>query len=151
MLVVLDDGRSCPIAYAAGRRDRLLARIRAGGLDRQLAVGASPDSGIGLALRAQVLVGMRARHDVARGAQRILSTVAGGRMAAPVCRDRVRDCEAELSELISRLLAPGPVSAQGVAQALALFTDARGPLYYRASPVDLRTKLRAAVDALSPL
>jgi hypothetical protein len=151
MLVVLDDGRSCPVACAVGRWRRLLARIRAGRLDSALAGGASPDSAIELALRAQVLEGMRARHDVAHGAQRILSTAAGGRMAVPICRDRVRDCSPELSELISRLLAPGPVSAQGVAQAMALFTDARGPLYYRASPVDLRTGLRAAVDALSPL
>jgi len=54
-------------------------------------------------------------------------------------------------ELARRLLAAGPVSAQGVAQARALLADATSPIYHRASPDDLRTRVLAAADALSPV
>jgi hypothetical protein len=151
MLLVLDDGISGPVACTAGPWQRLLARLRAGRLDGDLARGASPDASIGLALRAQALLGSRVRHDVAHGAQRILETTAGRRMAVPVCRGRVSECSAEIGELISRLEGPGPVTAQGVAKAKALITDGRSPLYYWASADDLRATLRSAVDALSPL
>ena len=148
MLVVLDDVRSGLVARTPGRWDRLMARMRAGRLDAELAAGAPAESSVGLAVRAQFLVGTRARKDIARGAQRVLDTAARGRGPVPVCGDRVSACSIEFSALISRLLTPGPVSAQGVAQARALVTDAGGPVYQRASRVDLRSSLRAAIDSL---
>ena len=69
----------------------------------------------------------------------------------PVCRDRVRACSAEFEELIQRLLAPWPVPAQGMAKARLLLTDGGGPLYRRASPDDLRTRVLDAADALAAL
>lgn len=148
MLVVLDDG-SGPVTCTARPWDRALARLRAGRLDYALAAGASPDATVGLALRAQVLIGGRVRREIAQSAQRILQTADGRRLRVPVCRDRIRDCSAEINELISRLLAPGPVSAQGVALAMALVGDGAGPLYQKASSVDLRSTVRCVVDALS--
>ena len=148
MLVVLDDSRAGLVARAASPWDRLAARVRASRLDTELAAGASPERSLGLALRAQVLVQTRTRSDIARGMQRILTAADRGRGRVPVCSDRIRSCSAELTELISRLLTPGPVSAGGVAQARMLVTDARGPVYHRESHVDLRSSLRAAMDAL---
>jgi hypothetical protein len=148
MLVILEDSRVGLIARAASPWDRLAARVRAGRLDIKLAAGASPEGSLALAVRAQHLVQTRARHEIARGMQRILYTADRGRSAVPVCDERIRSCSAEFSELISRLLTPGPVCAQGVAQARALVTDACGPVYQRASHVDLRSSLRAALDAL---
>jgi hypothetical protein len=150
MLVVLEDGSGGLTACDASPWDRLMARMRAGHLDSDLAHGASPDATVGLALRAQVLVAPRTRRNVACAVQRMLDTADGRRMWVPVCRDRVRKHSAEMRELIGRLLAPGPVSAQGVAKARDLFTDGSGPVYYRASKVDLGESLRTAVAALRP-
>lgn len=107
-----------------------------------------------LSLRARMLVRMQTRRDLARSAQRVLAAAAhapeAGHLPVPVCRDRIQDCSAELRDLIRRLLAVGPVSAQGVAQARALLADATSPAYHRASADNLRARVRAAVDALSP-
>jgi len=152
MLLLLDVA-DCPIAATARPWDRWLVRIRASRLDRQLAAGASPDASVALALRAQMLVRTRVRRDLARSARRILlaATRAPGarRLPMPVCRGPVRDCSEEFAELISGLLAAGPVPAQGVARASLLLTDATSPLYHPAGADDLRTAVRAAADALA--
>jgi hypothetical protein len=148
MLVVLDDARVGLVACTPGPWVRLKVRMRSGRLDGVLAGGAPPEDSLGLAVRAQLLAGMRTRTDLARGMQRIVDAAGGHRSPVPVCNDRIRACSGEFAELISRLLGPGPVSAQGVAQAKALVTDAGGPVYHRASLTDLRSSLRSAMDAL---
>jgi hypothetical protein len=148
MLVVLEDERAGLVACTPSPWDRLKARMRASRLDCVLAAGTPPEDSLGLAVRAELLAGMRARTDLARGMQRIMDAAGGHRSPVPVCNDRIRACSGEFAELISRLRGPGPVSAQGVAQARALVTDAGGPVYHRASQTDLRSSLRAAMDAL---
>jgi hypothetical protein len=151
MLVLLVD--DCPVPVDVRPQDRLLARMRALRLDAALAAGASPDATVALALRAQLLVRMPARRDLARIARRILAAAGrepAGRLPVPVCRDRVRDCAEELEDLIRRLLAAGPVSARGVAQARALLADGASPIYHRASRDNLRARVLAATDALTP-
>ena len=152
MLVLLVE--DCPVPVDVRSRDRLLARIRAFRLDAALAAGASPDATIALALRAQLLVRMPVRRDLARTARRILAAAvreaAGDRLPVPVCQDRVRDCAEELEDLIRHLLAAGPVSARGVAQARALLADGASPIYHRASGDNLRARVLAATEALTP-
>jgi hypothetical protein len=152
MLLLLDES-GCPVASAVRPWDRARVRLRAASLDRALAAGASPDASVALALRAQMLVRARYRRDLARSANRVLATAMqpsfGARLPVPVCRDRVRDCSAEFGELIRRLGAAGPVPVKGVARASVLLSDAGGPLYRPASPGDLRTRVRAATDALA--
>jgi len=151
MLVLLHDG--CPVPVAVHPRDRLLARLRASRLDTALAAGASPDATVGLALRAQTLIRARVRRSLAQAAERVLAAAAqprASRPAIPVCRERVRDCSQELEDLIGRLLAPGPVSAQGIAQASALFTHATSPVFYRPSHDNLRARILTAAHALDP-
>jgi hypothetical protein len=153
MLVLLDDC-GCPSAHSVHPWDRLLVRLRSHRLDADLARGVPPETAAALALRAQMLVTESARRDLARSAQRILAVATQrsprGRPPVPVCRDRVRDSAEEFRELISRLLATGPVAARGVARAGVLLTDAGGPLYHRANPADLRARVREAADALEP-
>ena len=155
MLLLLDDGGGCPIARQARPWARLLVCLRAARLDRDLASGACPEANLELALRAQMLVRVATRLDLARGAQRILASAtqpfATRRPPVPVCRDRVSDAAAEFGELIRRLRTPGPVAARGVAQASVLLGDASGPLYHRGSREDLRARVREAADALRPL
>jgi hypothetical protein len=151
MLVLLDEA-GCPIARTARPWDRIAVRLHAFSLDRDLAAGASPDSSVALALRAQMLVRPQYRRDLARSARRVLAAATqspfGSRLALPVCRDRVADSSEEFADLIRGLLAAGPVTARGVAQASVLVADASGPLYRRASTGDLRTRVRDAADAL---
>jgi MoxR-like ATPase len=152
MLVLLVD--DCPVPVDVHSRDWILARIRAFRLDAALAAGASPDATVALALRAQMLERMPVRRDLARTARRIVAAAVGGpagdRLQVPVCRDRVRDCAEELEDLTRRLLAAGPVSARGVAQARALLADGASPIYHRASRDDLRARVLAATEALTP-
>jgi hypothetical protein len=56
----------------------------------------------------------------------------------------------EMDLLAARLLAPGPVSARGVAQVRLLLTDGCGPLYFDGSGVDLRAALARALADLEP-
>jgi hypothetical protein len=132
--------------------DRLLVRLRASQLDRDLAAGAPLGASRALALRAEMLVRTQHRRDLADSAGRLLAAATqptlSGRPRIPVCRDRVRDCSEEFEELIRLLLAAGPVPAQGVAKASVLLADAKGPLYHRASTDDLRARVRDAADAL---
>src|SRR5215510_15113068 len=144
MLVLLQDG--CPVPTDVRLWDRLLVWLRAASLDGDLAAGASPDATVALSLRARRLVRTAARRVLAEAAL----GPAADRRPVPVCRDRIEDCSAELLDLIRRLLAAGPVSAQGVAQARALLLNASSPIYHRASRDDLRARVLAAADALTP-
>lgn len=154
MLVLLEDG-GCPVAATAHLWDRMLARWQAFRLDHDLADGATPDASLALALRAQALIRVPARRGLARSVRHVLTTSAQppwpGRPQVSVCRDRVRACSAEFEELIRCLLAPWPVPPQGVAKTRLLLTDAASPLYRRASPDDLRVRIRDAADALTTI
>jgi hypothetical protein len=154
MLLLLDDGSGCPVATKARIWDRLWARLGARRLDADLAAGASPDASVRLALRARILVQPSVRRDLARSTQRVLAAAArppaGSRLPVPVCRDRVRDAAGELAELVTGLLSPGPVPAQGVAKVSILLGDAGGPLYHRSSVQDLRAAVRETAEALNP-
>jgi hypothetical protein len=147
------DQAGCPVASKTRPWDRLLTRMRGFRLDQDLAGGASPEDSVELALRAQLLVRPRHRRELARSMGRLLSTAQrspyGGRLPVPACRERVRECEDEIGELIWRLQARGPVAARGVAKVGLLLADASGPLYRRSSPDDLRARVRDAADALS--
>jgi hypothetical protein len=154
MQVLLIDHADRPTLRRVHPWDRLLVRLRAPRLDRELADGASPDRAFALAVRAHMLVNGRTRTDLALGARRILLAAAqpadGGRLPVPVCRDRVRDSAPEFGELIGRLVGAGLVPARGIAQASILLGDAGSPLYRRASRDDLRARVRQAADALDP-
>jgi hypothetical protein len=150
-MLLLMDKAGCPVASQARPWDRLMVRVRGFRLDQDLAAGASPDGSVELALRARLLVRPRHRRELARSMGRLLSPAQRsphGHLAVPVCRDRVRECEDELGELIGRLQATRPVPARGVAKAGLLLADASGPLYRRSSPGDLRAMVRDAADAL---
>lgn len=52
--------------------------------------------------------------------------------------------------MMTRLLAPLPVAAQGVAAVIVLLTDATGPLYNLRNHTPLVTVVRAATVQLDP-
>jgi hypothetical protein len=145
------------------RPDRLADRVRArafgASLDGQLAAGRSPESSRPLAARAQDIVALRRRRSLARDWEHLLRVARRARavprsapsiQAAPIQSDRIAAAGPAIGELVRRLTVPLPVTAQGVAMARVLLTDATSPVYRRHSPVSLIAALDAAIAQLDP-
>jgi hypothetical protein len=134
--------------------DKVMARALGASLDRQLAAGREPEESRLLAARAQDIVALRRREQLARYWEHVLANAARPalalRNAAPLRRGPVMAAEPAITELASLLRAPLPVSARGVAEARLLLTDAGGPLYWSAAPESLHVALRAAITRLDP-
>jgi hypothetical protein len=145
----IDDG---VVARRARLRDRVVARWRAGSLERELASGVAPESQPALALRARSLVAPTMRTGLARQVQRVVRDAQLGhrslRARIPTRSRQVLAAADELEALADRLLAPGPVSARGVAQARVLLTDARSPLYHHGATEELHTTVARALRDL---
>jgi len=88
-----------------------------------------------LAVRAQVLVSPRSRRRDAETLGDVVRRASGPAVTrsprTPLNRKAVGDCAAGMAEVGSRLSAPGPVSARGVALVGRLLCDGTGPLYNR--------------------
>lgn len=137
--------------------DRVLAHVFGASLDRQLAAGTNPEATPTLAARAQDIVSLPSRRALARDwehltkAARRSSRSSGTRPpAAPIQASQVAAAEPAIRDLISRLTTPLPVTAQGVAMASVLLTDATGPVYRRRGPVTLDAAIAAAIAQLDP-
>jgi hypothetical protein len=137
---------------------RVLARCAASRLDRELAVGASPETSPRLAARAVQLTSVKTRRDLAASVRRILAaagdpaavTVMTARPARlPLARAQIRQSAGPLAALADCLAAPGPVPARGVAILSQLLADGAGPLYRKASTEDLGDLIDEATRALT--
>jgi hypothetical protein len=140
-------------AGSARVRDRLEARLVPGRLDRALATGAAPASSPALALRAERLVSPATRRDLARTLERVVGGASeprtlGSRLAPR--QERLAGARDDLGRLARRLQASDRAAAQGVARARQLLSDGGGPLFWRGSREDLRTRVRAAIAGLEP-
>lgn len=142
-----------------GTRQRLLARLLGASLDRQLAAGRPPESSPLLAARARLIVSLPRRTAMAGNWQRVLTRATGRRAAisrtaplaaAPIRAQEIIAAANAIEELVTRLEAPLPVPARGVAMATVLLTDAGSPVYSRRSPVSLDAALDAAIAQLDP-
>jgi hypothetical protein len=142
----------------AVRPSRLTGRVRArmlgAALDRQLAAGRAPESSPLLAERAQHIVAIRSRQELARNWENLLRVAqrAHGTYhpARPIRSDRIIVAETAVRELVRRMTLPLPVAARGVAMATALLTDASSPVYNPHSRVSLAAELEAAAAQLDP-
>lgn len=134
-------------------RDRLVARVRAHGLDQRLCHGEPPESSVPLAVRAVHLVGPASRRYLARTVRRVVALTSQPSWCShvPVSYRNVRAALRELEALHERLEASGPVSAYGIAQLRALLTDGAGPLYRGSNRDDLAERLRDVLTALDEL
>lgn len=110
---------------------RLLARLRAGALDKALLAGADPADSRQLAARAQALTSPRSRAAAARGLERWLSAAHGAtsrrRLLPP--RALARENESEVREIADLLRGTAPLYAPGIALLASLFSDGTGPAY----------------------
>jgi hypothetical protein len=134
--------------------DRLLARALGASLDHQLAGGCSPESTRLLAARAQDIVLLPRRTSLARSWDHVLRVAgrapARRTPAVPLNVAAILAAEPAIRELTERLTAPLPVTAQGVAAATVLLTDAASPVYGRLGPDALADLLDAAIAQLDP-
>jgi hypothetical protein len=139
--------------------DGALARVFGASLDASLAAGDPPESSRLLAARARDIVSLRRRRSIAGSWEHVLRVArraqwarrAGSPSAAvPICADRVVAAEPAIRDLMSRLAAPLPVPARGVAMARVLLTDANSPVYNRRAGVALTDAVAAAAAQLDP-
>jgi hypothetical protein len=153
-VVVLRDpaGSGRWVTRPARVTDQLLARMFGAALDRQLAAGHAPESGRLLAVRAQQIVALHRRRELARHWEHLLDVAARqpGALRAPLCRDRIVAAGAGVRDLAARLRAPLPVTAAAVASARTLLTDAAGPVYNRRNGTPLDVQLRQISAQLDP-
>jgi hypothetical protein len=133
---------------------RVVGRLFPSTLDRQLAQGRSPESGLLLATRAQLLTARGTRRALAHSWENLLQQA--GRPAglrdprAPVNREEVAACEPEIHALIGALRGPLPVPARGAAMASRLLSDGTGPVYNPHRAGQLQSALRDAIAQLDP-
>jgi hypothetical protein len=145
-----------PVLGRVRLTDRLCARLAARRLDVALAAGASPDHSAALSLRAQTLVGAPCRARLARGLDALLRRAQEPRQPmfdpyAPLPRERVLACRAELGAIADALRGLAAVDAGGVAGAMLLITDGAGPLFGQGHDAsDLRRALLRILEALEP-
>jgi hypothetical protein len=166
MHVLLDDDLGRLTLRRVSPWHRLLARVLAASLDRQLASGARPEASAVLAARAMVLTSAGYRRALAASLGRMLAASvtpgsrplpvttarsAGGAVHPyiPLRRDRIAGAAAELAGLADCLTARGPVPARGVALVSQLLADGGGPLYRAASRDDLTESVEQASQALA--
>jgi hypothetical protein len=149
--------RAYPGGFTERRRhlgDQVMAHMLAGRLDRDLAAGCAPESGLLLAERARELVAPGTRRALARDWEHLLQVAAGRVPRTPVpvllCRRRVLAAESDVRALIASLLRPGPVPARGVAAASLLLTDGAGPLHDPRHPTPLPAAVHAVIRQLDP-
>jgi hypothetical protein len=140
-------------AGAAPSLGRLLARLRAGKLDRALAAGVSPESSRALAIHAEALPSPKVRRALGDAVEELLAQRRephrlGSRVSPR--RERVEANRDELDTLARRLRADQRTDARGVARVRELLSDGAGPLFWDGSREDLGTTIRAAIAALEP-
>jgi hypothetical protein len=114
--------------------DRIVARLLAPWIDRELADGTTTWSTVAHAARAVQLTSTRSRNSLARSLEQLVERAEEPptpfRSAAiPPCREQVRHALPVILELASRLRDSAPVDAHGMAQLHQLLCDACGPCY----------------------
>jgi hypothetical protein len=101
-------------------------------LDEQLARRVDPNASAELKLRAEQLVSLTERVELADSVERAVREARGRpSMWVPMRRAGVRECASDLLALAQRLRAERPVDVRGAAMTRQLLTDgATSPLYY---------------------
>jgi hypothetical protein len=167
MYVLIDDDRAGLSLRRLRPWHQLLARCLAERLDRKLAEGASPEASAALAARAMRLTSLDFRRALAASLRRIVlatgepALVWPAQLAAskspgaarpprvPLRHARISQSALLLAEVATRLAAPGPVPARGVAMVTRLLSEGTGPLYREASRDDLGLIAERAAQALT--
>jgi hypothetical protein len=132
----------------------LRVRLHRARLDRELANGRRPESSPEHHRRAEQLLDMRCRRELADGLRRLIADAEAPRAALTAAvaphRGEVRAAREVLDALIERLLDDRPVRVRGVALVRVLLTDGASPAYTPRRPGALTEWARTALRALPP-
>jgi len=133
--------------------DRVIARMLAPWLDREIACGFAPTLSEAHAARAKQLAGERARHAVACSLDRLIDRAENPRRAilnpvVPPCRAEVREAMPLILSIRTRLHSDQPPDPQAVARLKTLLSDHNGPGYKATEPGALAVALQAVLEAL---
>ena len=119
--------------------------------DRELVAGVAPEPGSALALHIARLTSAHEREELARALGRKIRDAYTARVvpsaAVPVNRAGIVAAETRIDEVVTRLRAPRPVSAHGVARPRVLLADGGGP-FYQGGRGNLIAELGAVLAAL---
>lgn len=126
--------------------DRLIARMLARWLDREIADEWGASLSQAHAARAQQLTREHTRRSVARALDRLIERAANPRPASliagvPPCREQVREATPLIVAIAARLRAGEPLDPRGVARLKTLLSDRRGPCYEPTGPDALAVAL----------
>jgi hypothetical protein len=137
-----------PLRFVVG------ARLLGYSLDSKLAQGSAPESSPLLATRAQLIVSLANRRELAENWLDLLvwAREPFGLLSArvPLVRHRVIGAQPQILALADALLAPMPTS-RGVAMASSLLSDGTGPIYNSVCSVALASTLREIIAHLDPV
>ena len=132
---------------------RLLARLRAPWLDRELARGVESWRSRVHAARALQVTSDRHRKALAEWLERLVATADAApppvsRLSARVtpCAEQIFLARYEMQALAAHLRAPVPIDAGAAVRLRLVLADGSGPCYRRTSPLALRDAL-VALDA----
>lgn len=141
------------ILHRVNAWDRIRARLQAPALDRALARGADPESGVALSLHACRLIAPETRRQLAHSLR-----TAAALSETPIRRGvpvrayglHVFLARRHVCALADRLEQPDPVDLRGVALVRVLLTDGGGPLHHNRGADRLIAAAREALAALEP-
>jgi len=130
---------------------RLTARLRAGRLDRLIAVGVPAPAGGAQAAHEARLVSMAEREAIARSLRTAVADARGRGLLmssrVPLHVPNITAAADMIDAVTLRLHSPRPVSARGMARLRQILSDGTGPMY-RYGRGDLRGRVGAALAAL---
>ncbi len=154
-LLLFDPTTSGRLTARIDRRwARLVARVLAPCLDRRLAQGRPPESGLLLAARAHLLVSPAMRLALAHQWESLVVQARTPPVPrdprVPVNRDAILACRSDIEEMVNAVSAPRPTPARGLAMVSRLLTDGTGPLYRRCTSVELGAAIRETTAQLDP-
>jgi len=129
------------------RHDRIVARLLAAWIDRDLARETVSLSTVTHAARAGQWTSGRSRRSLARSLDLLVERAeraAPSHISAAIlpCREQVRDALPEIMAISARLRTAEPVDARGIAMLRAVLGDGGGPCYVRSHPGALTGRLQ---------
>jgi hypothetical protein len=134
--------------------DRVIARMLAPWLDRELANPESNELSEAHAARAEQLMTRHTRRSVALRLDRLTERAENPRRRSllgglPPRPDQIREAAPLIESLAARLRSGEPLNPCGVARLKTLFADRAGPCYSRSRPNALTAALYEASELLS--
>ena len=132
--------------------DRVIARMLARSLDRELAAGAPAHLSGAHAARLGQLTTDRTRRAVANGLDRLVERADAPssrfqRTGAP-CREQVREATETMRAIAARLRSAEPLEARGIARLRTLLSDPTGPFYTPVQADSLAVALHETIRLL---